>query len=141
MIFAKADHIQQIIDGTKTMTRRKADTTYKVGKLYAIVPKRTAPGIQVGKIEILKLKKEFRRNGPISAYDAKKEGGYTPKKFEKLYEKMHPGWKKRTVCKFKFVQNPYLKYCDNIDCTNGGNRTVISTTILHCLVCGQLQRK
>jgi len=132
MIFSIGDHIQQIIDGTKTTDRWNSDIKCKVGEFYPI---------RLGKIEILKLKKEFRRNGPISAYDAKKEGSYTPKKFEKLYEKMHPKWKKRTVITFKFRQDPYLKYCDDPDCTNGGNRTVIPTMILHCLVCGQLQKK
>ena len=140
MIFSIGDHIQQIIDGTKTETRRNSDK-YKVGRLYSIQPKMYEPGIQIGKIKINSKKEEKRKNGPISSYAAKKEGGYTPMKFEKLYAKIEPKWKRRIAYKFKFVPDPYRKYCDNPDCTNGGNRTVIPTTILHCLVCGQLQRK
>jgi len=139
MIFSIGDHIQQIIDGSKTETRRKSDK-YKVGVLYAIQPKMYTPGIQVGKIEIINKKKEYRRNGDISAYAAKKEGGYTPKKFEKLYVDLDPKWKKRVVYKFKYRPDPYLKYCDNPDCSIGGKRTVIPTTIFHCLNCGQLQQ-
>ena len=140
MIFSIGDHIQQIIDGTKTESRRKSDK-YKVGVLYTIQPKRTAPGILVGKIEIIKKKKEYRRKGDISAYSAKKEGGYTPKECEILYSGIDPKWKKRVAYRFKFRPDPYLKYCDAPDCTNGGNRTVIPNIILHCLVCGQLQQK
>ena len=139
MIFSIGDHIQQIIDGTKTETRRKSDR-YKVGSLQPIQPKMYKPGIKVGKIEIISKKKEYRRNGDISAYAAKKEGGYTPKKFEKLYAELYPKWKKRVVYRYRFVPDPVLKYCDNPDCTNGGNRTVIPNTILQCWVCGQLQQ-
>lgn len=139
MIFSIGDHIQQIIDGTKTSDRWNADK-YKVGGIYTIQSKMYAPGIQVGKIEILSKKKEYRRNGDISAYAAKKEGGYTPKKFEKLYAGLDPKWKKRIVYKFKFVPDPVLKYCDNPDCSVNGKRTVIPNTILSCWICGQLQQ-
>lgn len=139
MIFSIGDHIQQIIDGSKTETRRNKDTR-NVGGIYKIQPKMYTPGLQIGKIEIISKKKEYRRNGDISAYAAKKEGGYTPKKFEKLYAKMYPSWKKRIVYKFRFVPDPVLKYCDNPDCNIGGNRTVIPNTILQCWICGQLQK-
>ena len=140
MIFAIEGHIEQIISGKKQETRRKSDK-YKVGVLYTIQPKMYASGIQIGKIEIIGKKMEYRRNGDISAHAARKEGGYTPKKFEKLYAELYPKWKKRTVYKFKYRPDPVLKYCDNSDCSVNGNRTVIPNTILQCWICGQLQRK
>ena len=139
MIFAIGDHIQQIIDGTKTETRRKSDR-YRVGSLQPIQPKMYTRGIQVGKIKIISKKKEYRRKGDITAYAAKLEGGYTPKKFEKLYLGIEPKWKRRTVYRFKYVPDPVLKYCDNPDCSVNGKRTVIPNTILQCWICGQLQQ-
>ena len=139
MIFSIGDHIPQIIVGTKIETRRNSDR-YKVGSLQPIQRKMYTPGIKIGKIEILSKKKEYRRNGDITAYAAKLEGGYTPKKFEKLYLGLYPKWKKRTVYRFKYVPNPYLKYCDNPDCSVNGKRTVIPNTILQCWICGQSQQ-
>ena len=139
MIFSIGDHIQQTIDGTKTETRRKSNR-YKVGSLQPIQPKMYTPGIKIGKIEIISKKWEKRKDGRISAYSAKREGGYTPKKFEVLYAGLYPKWKKRVVYRYRFVPDPVLKYCDDSDCSVNGNRTVIPNTILQCWVCGQLQQ-
>jgi len=51
VIFSKSDHIQQIILGTKTQTRRPSDR-YQVGKTYAIQPGRGKPAIPEGRIFI-----------------------------------------------------------------------------------------
>jgi len=114
MIFGIGDHIQQIINGTKTMTRRSS-SRYQVGKLYAIQPCRTCKGIPEGKIYISFKKREwkpdfsdlpddakFARKGremeagcPIRDWEAIAEGGYNPEEFEELYEKTHPNWIER----------------------------------------------
>lgn len=106
MIFAVKDHVEQVKAGTKTETRRKATALvrYKVGKTYAIQPKRTAKGIPEGRILITAIWTE--PNGiPISAESAKAEGGYSPQEYEKLYNRMHPHWLVRAALRFKFVPN------------------------------------
>lgn len=90
MIFSVGDHIQQIIAGKKTQTRRKSDW-YRVGRTYSIQPGRTKPGIPEGRILITKKRSEFQPN-VISEEDAEAEGGYTPRQFEKLYRRMDREW-------------------------------------------------
>jgi len=130
MIFAVKDHIQQIIDGTKTMTRRSSDR-YKVGQLYAIQPGRGKPGIPDGKIYIGWKKKEWKPDlsdlpedarfargwrsmeagYPITEWEAKAEGGYTSEEFEELYEKMHPNWTERWIYSFSFFTTEEIREC------------------------------
>lgn len=100
MIFSVGDHIQQIIAGKKTQTRRKSGG-YIVGKTYAVQPGRTKPGIPEGRILITDKRSETRAY--ISVEDAKAEGGYTPYEFEKLYRRMDYAWQKRYVYTFKFI--------------------------------------
>lgn len=102
MIFSLADHIEQIKAGTKTQTRRKS-STYLVGKSYSIQPGRTKLGILEGRILILDKIVETKPFDVIIYSDAKAEGGYVPREFEELYEKMYPGWKERYAYTFKFV--------------------------------------
>ncbi len=105
MIFAKADHIRQIIAGTKTQTRRLAKIggrLYSVGRTYAIQPGRGKPGIPQGRILITGCRLELRCDR-ISVEDAKAEGGYTPEEYEALFEQMYPGWRSRYAYTFKFI--------------------------------------
>jgi hypothetical protein len=102
MIFSIEDHIQQIINGTKTQTRRKS-SSYLVGKTYSIQPGRTKPGIPEGRILIIDKVVEIGLFDRIPYKDAKAEGGYTPTEFEELYEKMYPGWEERYAYTFEFV--------------------------------------
>lgn len=106
MIFAEADHVQQIIDGAKTQTRRASDR-YKVGRTYAVQPCRTCKGIPEGRILITQrwLETWLHRGMlySLSSNDAEAEGGYTPEEYEGLYSKMHPDWKMRWAYDFKFV--------------------------------------
>ena len=109
MIFSISNHITQIIEGTKTMTRRPTDR-YEVGKTYAIQPGRGKFGIPEGRILILDVWSEREDDWypiakPISKFDADDEGGYTPEDYEELYEKMYAGWQIRYAYKFKFVPN------------------------------------
>lgn len=101
MIFAMSSHIEQIIKGIKTQTRR-ASNRYQVGKLYSIQPGRTEKGVSEGKILIIdKLTEIWPLT--IKPDDAKAEGGYTSKEFEELYDEMYPKWSHRTVYIFHFV--------------------------------------
>lgn len=107
MIFSVGDHIQQIISGEKTQTRRKSNW-YKLGMTYSIQPGRTKSGISEGKIMIIEKRIESHRNLSgkvfvISQEDALAEGGYTPEQFEELYSKMYPGWPVRLAYTFKFI--------------------------------------
>ena len=101
MIFAIGKHIELIIKGLKTQTRRSSDR-YKVGKLYSIQPGRTKKGITEGKIRIIDKTREVWPF-TIRPDDAKAEGGYTPEEFEELYEKLHPEWDERMAYTFRFV--------------------------------------
>ena len=102
MIFAVADHIKQVMEHTKTQTRRRSGR-YQVGKRYSVQPGRTKPGVPDGKILIVRKRVEYR-NAPciITRRDALAEGGYSPPKFEALYSRMHPNWKIRYAYTFRF---------------------------------------
>lgn len=102
MIFSIGDHIKQIIEGTKTQTRRSSGA-YFVGQSCSIQPRRTAPGISQGRILIIEKRVETYPPHSISVEDAKAEGGYDPTRFEILYAKMYKGWRRRYAYTFKFV--------------------------------------
>lgn len=105
MIFSKADHIEQIIEGTKTQTRRIAGplgANYQVGKTYAVQPGRGRRGISEGRILITKRWKE-KRYELVNERDAQAEGGYIPMEYEDLFESMYPRWKARWCYEFKFI--------------------------------------
>lgn len=105
MIFSVGDHIQQIISGEKTQTRRKSGY-YTVGQTYSIQPGRTKPGIPEGRILITNKREEWRLDeGIISESDAQAEGGYTPSQFEELYIRMDKLWARRYAYTFRFVPN------------------------------------
>lgn len=104
MIFAVGDHIEQIIKGTKTQTRRVAKENsliYQVGQTYAIQPGRGKPGDPRGRILITRRWLELRQDR-ITSHDAEAEGGYTPEDYEELFNKMHRGWASRRCYEFEF---------------------------------------
>ncbi len=103
MIFSVRNHIQQIISGEKTQTRRKSGG-YLVGKTYAIQPGRSQLGIPEGRVLITaKRLEEVLLHYPIGKRDAEAEGGYTWIEFEDLYRRMDYGWKKRYAYTFQFI--------------------------------------
>jgi len=128
MIFSIEGHIQKIINDEKLETRRPSGK-YKVGKLYAIQPRRGQKGIPDGKIYIgLKIREwkpdlsylpedahfarrwnQYESGYPILEWKAKLEGGYTPEEFEELYEKMYPGWQERWAYNFTFFSKEDLE--------------------------------
>jgi len=97
MIFQK-EHIDMIISGIKTQTRRIHMGKYQVGRSYAIQPCRTCKGITGYRIVMDRIWHEdiVRRPSPafniISIEDAKAEGEYSPAEFEILFRKLNPSW-------------------------------------------------
>jgi len=81
----------------KSQTRRLSGR-YRVGYPYAIQPKRTARGLLDVKIHIDHKWRETRLCPGVilvSEEDAWAEGGYTPRVYEDLFEKMYPKWTNR----------------------------------------------
>ena len=105
MIFSIDKHIEQIILGVKTQTRRPTHR-YEKGKTYAIQSGRGKKAIPDGRIRIDMVWWEEKMNVaqyPISDIDAYREGRYSWEEFEDLYEKMYPGWQSRCAYQFKFI--------------------------------------
>ena len=100
MIFNVKGHIEQIVNGTKTQTRRDSGK-YGVGKTYAIQPGRGKFGDTRGRILITHkwIESYFKT---IHVNDALAEGGYIPEDYEQLYEKLHPDWAGRWAYEFEF---------------------------------------
>ena len=107
MIFSLEGHIEKIMRGEKTQTRRDSGK-YMVGKTYALQPGRTKPGDPRGRILITHKWSEDKSHpsGPnlIHVMDAEAEGGYSCDEYEDLYEGLHPGWETRWAYEFKFVK-------------------------------------
>ena len=101
MIFNVADHVEQIVNGVKTQTRRASDR-YEVGKAYAIQPFRTAKADPRGRILITHIWVE-KPPTHLHPLDAEAEGGYDPDNYELLYNQIHPGWQIRYAYEFKFI--------------------------------------
>lgn len=108
MIFNVRGHIEQILMGEKTQTRRRCEyhspPRYDIGKTYAIQPRRGKKAIPFGRILITESTLETENiRVTISKEDAKAEGGYTPDEYEVLFKKINPKWKARWAYKFVFV--------------------------------------
>ena len=103
MIFSVPGHIEKIIDGTKTQTRRKSPN-YSVGHSYAI-SKGREKAIKEGRILITKKRVEKFSDWGISVSDAIAEGGYTSGQFEIIFANIYPGWILRYAYTFRFIPN------------------------------------
>jgi len=105
MIFNIPGHIEMIIAGKKTQTRRVNRGIYQIGKDYAIQRKRGEKAIEGYRIKILSLWRE--NTFTFSKYDANAEGGYTQEEYEKIFLKLNPeidkslGW---WSFKFKVIE-------------------------------------
>jgi len=100
MIFAFPGHIDQIVEDTKTQTRRNSDK-YNVGQTYAVQPGRGKKGDPRGRILI--TRKWLEDPGEIiTDADANAEGGYTADEYETLYFTMNPVWLERWCYEFEF---------------------------------------
>lgn len=87
MIFQRS-HINLILSGLKTQTRRVNRGYYQEGKTYSIQPCRTCKGISDYRIYIDRIWNE--KIDFISKTDAIAEGGYTPLEFEEIFKKINP---------------------------------------------------
>ena len=118
MIFNVEGHIQKIISGEKTQTRRTSDK-YSVGKFYTIQPNRNKKGVPEGKIFITAKRREWKTPVMFTWYimenEAELEGGYTPMEYEELYEKMFPNWKVRYCYMFTFFSTSEIEEMEWIE--------------------------
>ena len=106
MIF-KQEHVDMILAGTKTQTRRIGRGIYKVGHSYAIQPCRTCKGVQGYRIVMDSIRTEYTDiYHKISTKDAIAEGGYTSEEFESLFKAINPKWDRvlRYVFTFHVVE-------------------------------------
>lgn len=111
MIFVFPGHIDQIVDGTKTQTRRNS-SKYKVGQTYAIQPGRCKPGDPRGRILITRKWRETPIN-PITEHDAQAEGGYNSIQYECLYSELAEGWRERWCYEFEFWETESIESLEN----------------------------
>ena len=100
MIFAVKDHVEQVVNGEKTQTRRNS-YKYNVGQTYAIQSGRGKKGDSRGRILIIRKWSEDWGT-MIKDNDAKAEGGYNSIEYEHLYADMNPTWEIRWCYEFEF---------------------------------------
>lgn len=101
----KKHHLEMVLAGTKTMTRRFHKRPLKAGRVYQLKHDwyHTIPVW----IEILKAYPE--RLGDISEEDAHKEGGYTIETFKDVWRDINRKWTPDlfvTVYEFRVVDEP-----------------------------------
>ena len=84
MIFSE-EHIQLILEGKKTQTRRRHVRVLKVGRIYRI----QTNWYEWTDIRILITRAFQQRLGDITEEDAKKEGGYTVEEFRRVWEQIN----------------------------------------------------
>ena len=87
MIF-REEHIQMILEGRKTQTRRRHVHVLKVGRVYRI----QRSWYEWTDIQIVITRSFQQRLGDITEEDAKKEGGYTIEEFRRVWEKINGAW-------------------------------------------------
>jgi hypothetical protein len=93
----------------KTQTRRINRGIYKVGKSYAVQPKRGAKAEEDIRIVMDRIWEETPKywcgsyyGFCISQEDARAEGNYSPKEYEELFYKLNPKWDAFGRWVFKF---------------------------------------
>ncbi len=84
MLLFKTYHVEPILSGKKTQTRRAwKNPRAKVGSVHLAKTEMLA-GTHFAKVKILRVWKE--RLGDISPEDAQAEGGYTQRQFAEIFE-------------------------------------------------------
>lgn len=102
MIFSVGGHLEKIVRGEKTQTRRAYSSKYWPGKTYAIQSGRGKFADPRGRILITHAWVENRQRNIIHPLDAEAEGGYSPAEYEELYNRLNPGWENRWAYEFVF---------------------------------------
>ena len=101
----KRDHIEQILQGIKTQTRRMHKRPLKAGRIYDIKKDwYHSTGI---KIKIIKA--YAQRLDDISKEEALAEGGYTVEEFKEVWRRINGRWdpdEDVVVYEFKVMEEP-----------------------------------
>ena len=102
MIFSE-EHIEEILGGKKTQTRRLNRGIYRVGRSYSVQPGRGKKGIPAIRIVMDEIIEETGGQ-LILERDALAEGGYKPFEYERIFQKLNPKYnrKKDNRWVFKF---------------------------------------
>jgi len=87
LIFRR-EHIDLILEGRKTQTRRRHKHILKAGKVYGI---KTSWVHWTGH-RILITRVYRQRLGDITPEEARKEGGYTVEEFKEVWRRINGSW-------------------------------------------------
>jgi hypothetical protein len=87
MIF-REEHMELILRGMKTVTRRRHKYPRKAGKVY----RTKKDWYHYRDVWILITRVYRQRLVDVTEDDAQKEGGYTLEEFKKLWERINGGW-------------------------------------------------
>ncbi len=93
MILFKQAHVELIMRGLKTVTRRKGLRRWKVGavhKCYTKPPFTKGGAEPFAQVKILKVYQQ--ELGLMTGLDADHEGGYTLTEYLRLWERMYGSW-------------------------------------------------
>jgi hypothetical protein len=84
----KKEHINKILEGTKTQTRRRHKRPLKVGRVYDV----NKDWYHSTDIKIRIVKAYIQRLGDITPDEAFKEGGYTIEEFISVWKRINISW-------------------------------------------------
>lgn len=88
MILFKPEHVEPILAGRKTQTRRVGKKRWKVGAVYqARVNYYAKP---FAKLRIIAIRQE--RLGDICEEDARREGARSLEEFQRVFERVYGRW-------------------------------------------------
>ena len=100
MAIFKKKHIDLVLEGRKTQTRRSHKSEWKVGKTYSVRARRFEKGIA----KILILRKFRERLGDISLQDIRKEGFSNIWEFKAAWEEIYGSWDpEQLVTAYQFI--------------------------------------
>jgi len=102
MALFKRKHVELILQGRKTQTRRIHSHEWKLGRVYGVRDKLFGKPVA----RIMVIRKFRQRLGDISLEDVRKEGYSSLEEFQRAWEEVHGpgGWKPDlivTVYEFK----------------------------------------
>ena len=105
MALFKLKHVELILQGRKTQTRRIHSHEWKLGRVYGVRDKLFGKPVA----RIMVIRKFRQRLGDISLEDVKKEGYSSLEEFQRAWEEVHGqgGWKPDlivTVYEFKLEE-------------------------------------
>lgn len=93
MILFKKEHIEKILNGEKTQTRRTGKRQYRVGRRYRL----QRSWFEWTDIKILITRRFRQKLGEISPEDVKKEGYNTLEEFRRAWIEINGNWNPEQV--------------------------------------------